>query len=552
MANATENSLRNACYKNRFRVENTGTNAGNLELGTTIVGLVTTAGADSASIILGGGSSSYPVTTTTADKNFLAFYTESTATSGSARCQYNRLYVSGSGGAGDAVRNFLTCETNTPNTSSALTGTHSSLNFGSSAGNTYGTLGCATRSTLHIPDRGLTGSATALQAEIYCDGDAADVLGPTGTQNGSFIRFSLGGDATGIASIEDNANLFYLDGFTSASGNVYYGNTLRISVAGTNKYLVLSDAENSLTVDVSGVIYDDSSLSFGDSSDVTMTWAAGGGFSITAAADDTVFAIGNGTNSFDFYVYGDTASDYMAYDASTATLNIVKATATENQRSLYIDEEVSDTTHGVRQGAIGVSVNRASTAALASWDGNPDCGLKMQVYNRANNASGGATRGLDILARNRDATGATTWVNGGTITAENSTGSGGVTDLIGLEVHAKNNGVASGDVKCLRVYDESQSATGTSYGIELNCTADSAFTREYGIYINSGAGAGWTNGLTFDGTVTNPLDFADTDGTNGATYSAGHYSSLGNIDGKIRVDIGGNTLYVPAYASIEA
>lgn len=325
MANASENSLRNACYKNRFRVENSGTNAGNLELGTTIVGLVTTAGADSASVILGGGSASYPVTTTTADKNFLAFYTESTATSGSARCQYNRLYVSGSGGAGDAVRNFLTCETNTPNTSSALTGTHSSLNFGSSAGNTYGTLGCATRSTLHIPDRGLTGSATALQAEIYCDGASGDVLGPTGTQNGSFIRFSLGGNATGIASIEDNANLFYLDGFTSASGNVYYGNTLRISVAGTNKYLVLSDAENSLTVDVSGVIYDDSSLSFGDSSDVTFTWAAGGGFGTTCAANNTVWSIGNGTNSFDMKVYGSASANYLLWDASDNAIEFAGA-----------------------------------------------------------------------------------------------------------------------------------------------------------------------------------------------------------------------------------
>jgi len=260
----------------------------------------------------------------------------------------------------------------------------------------------------------------------------------------------------------------------------------------------------------------------------------------------------NGFADSRYLYFGSDNDCSLSFDGNKLILNRDAMTSGDSSMALQIDAEATSTTAGIRQGAMFISLERTSSYPLASWDGNPDCGLKMQINNRAANASGGAVRGLDISARNRDSGGTVTWANGAYIVAENSNGSGGVTNLTGAEVHAKNNGVASGDVKVLRVYDESQSSTGTSYAIEINCTNDSAFTREYCVYINSGASSGWTNGLTFDGNITNPLDFADTDGTNGATYSAGHYGTLGNVDGKIQVDIGGNTLYIPCYASIAA
>ncbi len=232
---------------------------------------------------------------------------------------------------------------------------------------------------------------------------------------------------------------------------------------------------------------------------------------------------------------------------TTAGLVLTDNFVAENDKIFEIDAIPTNLTKGARQGAIAVSVNRESGYAMTGWDGNPDCGLKMQIYNRAvNTTARGAVRGFDVLARNRSS-GSCSWINGGLITAEHSDGN--VANIIGLEVHAKNNGVCSGDVKCLRVFDNSQSATGTSYALTIDCTNNSPFTREYCVHINSGASSGWTNGITFDGNITNTFDFADTNGTNGFT-AVSNGSANGNVDGYIQIDAGGATLYLLAYDAV--
>ncbi len=260
-------------------------------------------------------------------------------------------------------------------------------------------------------------------------------------------------------------------------------------------------------------------------------------------------------------VFKDGSILYFGTDKDVAvTFDGTETTATMtqtawNSRAMYYEGYPTATTVGCRNGVLGVMSYRDAAYPLASWDGNGDIAFRAWAYNyAANTTARGGTRAMEVLARNR--TGSCSWVNAGYFTAENYTGSAGVDSVIGLEVHAKNNAVAATKVACLRLYDESQSATGTSYAIDIDCTGESAFAREFCIHIDTvpttnGTGT-WTNGVTFDGNVTNPLDFADADGTNGATYSAGHYASLGNIDGKIQVDIGGNTLFLPAYASIAA
>jgi len=77
-------------------------------------------------------------------------------------------------------------------------------------------------------------------------------------------------------------------------------------------------------------LIDSVSLRFGTGSDaddatvgdVAMAWD-GTDFDITAAADDSVFKFGNGTNSFDIWLYGNTASDYILWDASANVLQPV-------------------------------------------------------------------------------------------------------------------------------------------------------------------------------------------------------------------------------------
>lgn len=59
----------------------------------------------------------------------------------------------------------------------------------------------------------------------------------------------------------------------------------------------------------------------GNAGDVEARWD-GTDFDILAAADDSVIKIGNGTNSFDLWLYGNTASDYVLWDASASMLSL--------------------------------------------------------------------------------------------------------------------------------------------------------------------------------------------------------------------------------------
>jgi len=57
----------------------------------------------------------------------------------------------------------------------------------------------------------------------------------------------------------------------------------------------------------------------GNAGDVELRWDATD-FDILAAADDTVLKLGTGTSSFDVWIYGDTASEYLLWDASRDSL----------------------------------------------------------------------------------------------------------------------------------------------------------------------------------------------------------------------------------------
>jgi hypothetical protein len=84
----------------------------------------------------------------------------------------------------------------------------------------------------------------AIQAEIYSDGANSDVDGTA-----SFIRIVNDGNATAMANVEDEVNLFEFSGFTAASGNMIGAagneptwtgktNLIRCKVGSTAYYLV--------------------------------------------------------------------------------------------------------------------------------------------------------------------------------------------------------------------------------------------------------------------------------------------------------------------------
>lgn len=186
--------------------------------------------------LLGCGDSTTPYTdvnTGIADKNFMGFWVKSTATSGTTRGNYTRLYLS-SGAGGEAGRFYTTVENAAP--ADTCNGIHSSISFGASAGNITG-LATATRSTFHVPNRSLTGTTAAIQAELYSDGASSAIGGTT-----SMIRLVNDGNASGIAEVDSNAHFAELSGFTAGSGKLWesagtVGQSLRVRSGSSNYYV---------------------------------------------------------------------------------------------------------------------------------------------------------------------------------------------------------------------------------------------------------------------------------------------------------------------------
>ena len=234
----------------------------------------------------------------------------------------------------------------------------------------------------------------------------------------------------------------------------------------------------------------------------------------------------------------------------TGSIVMGKAAATENETVLEVGVAPTDLTHGVRQGALQVSLSRAADYALTGWDGNPDCAVKIYAYNRANSGSNGGTRALDIVARNRDS-GGESWINTIYATAEHSTGANNIANSTVAELHMKNNAVITSDQIGLLVQDDSQGTTnGDVYGIKIHtANYNPGGGRTAAIYVNSQNTGGWTSGLLLDGVITNAMMFADTDGTNGATLKAGTYSGSGNTIA-IRVTCGTVPYYLIAHATV--
>ena len=198
-----------------------------------------------AGCMIGAGTSAAPVDcSTTASMKFNSIYTSSAATSGDSRNTYLRHYIAGIGGSGEALRAF--CTVNGVAAAGTVNGIHASLNFADAASTASG-MGTAVRATLHIPDEATwtSGTVTALMAEVYSDGSDSD---PDGVTELSFIRVVNGGDATGMADVDDDGFLLSLQGFTAGDTKLYSENTssvgttagaLKIKIGANTRYLAV-------------------------------------------------------------------------------------------------------------------------------------------------------------------------------------------------------------------------------------------------------------------------------------------------------------------------
>ena len=140
---------------------------------------------DSAALLLGTGTSSAPATTATADKNFLGFWTDSTATSGDSRGMYIRHYFSGAGGSGEALRAYGTVNNVTAATGGTVNGAHISLNVTGASGKISGAAN-ALRCTLDFAATPTTIGGTVACLRL----DSNIATGPTIPTGTAFIAIN--------------------------------------------------------------------------------------------------------------------------------------------------------------------------------------------------------------------------------------------------------------------------------------------------------------------------------------------------------------------------
>ena len=256
--------------------------------------------------------------------------------------------------------------------------------------------------------------------------------------------------------------------------------------------------------------------------------------------------------------FGDASTDTLTVNGNltvnlsgTAVSTITHTAGTENLKALSVNVTPTDATHGVRQGAIFISIDRS--IALTGWDGNPDCGLKIQAFNRAVSGANGGTRGIDVVARNRDS-GTESWINALYATAENSANT--IASSYVAQFIMKNNGVVSTSHYGVVIQDTSQGsgpADTVSLKITTGTIAPATGIRAMAVQITSADSIGYTKGIAFGGPVTNVLAFAAVDGTNGfkvATYTNNVVTA--NPTAYLKLDGNGIPYYVPAYVTMPA
>jgi len=133
-------------------------------------------------------------------------------------------------------------------TGSSITTIYAQMTYGAS-GDARGGMASALCAELKLPGKTLAvvgGSYYIADLEMWTPASYLSCTNNTAHIT-AFQRFAIWGDATAVASFEDYGYLFNLNGFTSASGNLFYANTIRCIVGSTAWYIPLSSAQGSYT-----------------------------------------------------------------------------------------------------------------------------------------------------------------------------------------------------------------------------------------------------------------------------------------------------------------
>ena len=134
------------------------------------------------------------------------------------------------------------------------------------------------------------------------------------------------GDSNDVDIRWDGTDLDILpstDGYGMVLGDNTHGWTIPIYGGSTSQSILFTGgATNTLVFnDIDVYLGDNDSIYIGDSSDIQIRWDATD-LDILGIADDQVIKFGNGTNSFDIWIYGESADDNFIFNASDNKINL--------------------------------------------------------------------------------------------------------------------------------------------------------------------------------------------------------------------------------------
>jgi len=200
--------------------------------GVTLAGAV--GAAATAALLAGGGTSTSPASTSTADKNFLGFWTKSTATSGASRAMYLRHYIAGAGGNGDCLRSFATVDVVG---AAGAAGIHATMQV--NTGKTITGLGVGVRATATLAGAGTQGSIYPLMI----DAQAGNFSGSITEWAPILVRCSGSGTKPKYLAVIGDAEgeVDTTDMFVAAT-NATIDHALKVKVNGTDYWIGLYDS----------------------------------------------------------------------------------------------------------------------------------------------------------------------------------------------------------------------------------------------------------------------------------------------------------------------
>jgi len=212
---------------------------------------------------------------------------------------------------------------------------------------------------------GANGEAHGMTIDIACP-EGSDV--GTGSNKHSFIKFEIwSANQTALDNFDDHANLFFLNGMTSGAGNLVSANeqTLRINIEGTARYLLVSQAEDCLSLTTTAtpiVIAAGSAATACIGMSGTLAGTNSRAISCVVSQPNAAHGDGYGCNEFDVTLTG-TSTSHVA--AVSSWINITAA-GTHGGGGVYINAM----SNGVYIGATPtISAARVNFGMRASYQG---------------------------------------------------------------------------------------------------------------------------------------------------------------------------------------